>query len=99
MPFGHFAQILDLKMNLQRITSLLVASSSLRSNTESEDELAAALFPEATSTSLLDESCGGDVEDETLPELADNPGTTKVRNCTFADDSLPFFGQPWLLTA
>ena len=23
----------------------------------------------------LDESCSGDVEDETLPELVDNPGT------------------------
>ena len=29
------------------------------------------------STSLLNESCDGDAEDETLPELADNPGTTR----------------------
>ena len=35
------------------------------------------LFPVAISTSLLNESCGGDVEDETLPGLADNPGTTR----------------------
>ena len=55
------------------------ASSSLRSNTEPEDELEAGrmLFPAAISTSLLHESCDGDVEDETLPELADNPGTTR----------------------
>ena len=39
------------------------AIPSLRSNTGLEDE--------------LDESCGGDVEDEALPELVDNPGTTR----------------------
>ena len=39
------------------------ASSSLRSDTGLEDE--------------LDESCGGDVEDEMLPELVDDPGTTR----------------------
>ena len=43
--------------------SHLVACSSLRSNTEPEDELEAALFPEACSASLLNESCGVDVED------------------------------------
>ena len=26
---------------------------------------------------VLDESCGGDVEDELAPELDDNPGTTR----------------------
>ena len=41
----------------------LLLVSSLRSNTESEDE--------------LDESSGGDVEDELLSELTDNPGTTR----------------------
>ena len=39
------------------------AIPSLRSNTGLEDE--------------FDESCGGDAEDETLPELVDNPGTTR----------------------
>ena len=50
------------------------AIPSLRSNTGPEDELDAdcSLFPVAVSTSLLDESCGGDVEDDTLPELVDN---------------------------
>ena len=53
--------------------------SSLRSNTEPEDELEAGRMPSpaAISTSLLDESCGGDVEEETLSELANNPGTTR----------------------
>ena len=51
----------------------------LRSNTGLEDELEAdcQLFPEAISTSFLDESCGGDVEEETLPECVGNPGTTR----------------------
>ena len=26
---------------------------------------------------VLDESCGGDVEDELVPRLVDNPGTTR----------------------
>ena len=39
------------------------AISLLRSDTGLEDE--------------LDESCGGDVEDEKLPQLVDNPGTTR----------------------
>ena len=42
---------------------LRAAISSLRFNTGLEDE--------------VDESCGGDVEDESLPELVDNPGTTR----------------------
>ena len=53
--------------------------ASLRSDTGLDDELEAdrRLSPDAISTSLLDEFCGGDVEDETLPELEDNPGTTR----------------------
>ena len=35
------------------------------------------LFPAAIPTSLLDESCDGDVEDEPLSELVDDPGTTR----------------------
>ena len=68
------------------------AISSLRSDSGLEDD--PRLFPEALSTSLLDESCGGDVEDETFPDLVDNPGTTggtKMSVC------LPIFC--WLLTA
>ena len=49
--------------------SFLVASSSLRSKTESEDELAAAMFPEARGVSGPNDSCGGVVEDELLSEL------------------------------
>ena len=55
--------------------SFLVASSSLRSNTESEDELAAALFPEAWDVSGPNDSCDGVVE--LLSELTDNLGTTR----------------------
>ena len=58
-------------------TSLLVASSSLRSNTESEDELDAALFPETRCASGPNDSCGSLVEDELHPELTDYPGTTR----------------------
>ena len=48
--------------------SLLVAYSSLRSNTEPENELEAALFPEAVCTYLLNESCV-------------SSGTTRGTNC------------------
>ena len=58
-------------------SSLLVACSSLRSKTEPENELDAALFPEAWSASIFDDSCGSDVGDELLPELKDNPGTKR----------------------
>ena len=34
-------------------------------------------MPEAWSASVLDDSCGSDVGDELLPELTDNPGTTR----------------------
>ena len=58
------------------------------------------LFPAANSTSLLNESCDGDVEVETLSELADNPGTTREDEVVrLADHTLPIFGQSWLLTA
>ena len=53
-----------------------MACLSLRSNTEPEDELEAAL-DKACSASLLNDFCDSDVEDELLPELADNPGTTR----------------------
>ena len=59
-------------------TSLLDASSSLRSNTELEDELEAGRTSslDACSASLLNESCDVDVEVEPLSGLVDNPGTT-----------------------
>ena len=74
------------------------AISSLRSDAEPEDELEASrmLFPAAIPTSLLSESCDGDVEDETLPE----PGTTRsTKIVRVADNTLPIFDQSWLLTA
>ena len=58
-------------------SSLLVASSSRGSNTEPEDELDEALFPETWCASGPNCSCGGAVQDELLPELTDNPGTTR----------------------
>ena len=72
------------------------AIASLRSVAGPEDELPAdrLLFPEAISTSLLNESCDGDVEDETLPELADNPGTTRGTELSVLQIILL-----WLLTA
>ena len=50
-----------------------------RSNTELEDELEAGCtsFLDIVSAFLLNESCDGDVEDQTLSELVDNPGTTR----------------------
>ena len=50
---------------------------SLRHNTESEDELAAALRPDARDASGPDDSGDGVVEHELLPELTDNRGTTR----------------------
>ena len=74
--------------------------SSLRSNTECEDELEAAVFPEAWFASVLNDSWCSDVGDELLPELTDNPGTTRgTKLSVFADNAFPFFGQSWLLTA
>ena len=57
---------------LEDRTSFLDAISPLRSNTEPEDDLEACRIP-----SLLNESSDGDVEDETLSELVDNPGRTR----------------------
>ena len=51
--------------------------SSLRPNTESEDELAAAVFPGARGAYGPNDSGDGVIEDELLPELTDNPGTTR----------------------
>ena len=49
---------------------------------------------------VLDESCGGDVEDELVPELDDNPGTTRgTKFSVLHKNSFPFFGQQWFLTA
>ena len=55
------------------------AVPSLHANTGLEDELEAGRtsFLDASSASLLNESCDGDVEDETLSELVDLPGTTR----------------------
>ena len=61
--------------------TLLVACSSLRSNTEPEDEIEAALFPEACSASHLNESSDSNVEDELVPELADTLERQEQRNC------------------
>ena len=58
-------------------TSLLGAGSSLHSNTESEDELDAALFPEAKCAFGSNNSCGSVAEDELLPELTHVPGTKR----------------------
>ena len=78
-------------------TGLLVASSSLRSDTELEDELEAGGTNSlvALSASL---SSDGDAGDELLPGLEDNPGTTVCEIVCLADDGLPVFGQPWLST-
>ena len=56
---------------------MLVASSSLRPDTESEDELAAALLPDARDASGPSDSGDGVAEDELFSELTDNPGTTR----------------------
>ena len=54
---------------------------SLRSETESVDELAAAVSPDAGDASGPHDSGDGVVEDELLSELTDNPGTTRGTNC------------------
>ena len=48
---------------------------------------------------VLDESCDGDVEDELVPELDDNPGTTTGTTFPFCTKCLPLFGYPWLSAA
>ena len=76
-------------------TSLLDAISSLRSNTEHEDELEAGCTssPRACSASLLNEFCDSDAEDELLS------GMVMYEIVCLADNTLPVFGQPWFLTA
>ena len=54
--------------------------SSLRPNAESEDELAAAVFPNAGRASGPNDSRDGVAEDELLSELTDNPGTIRGTN-------------------
>ena len=58
-------------------SSFPVACSLRRCDTEPEDELEAAVFPEAWSASVLNDSCGSDVRDELPPEMVHNPGTTR----------------------
>ena len=60
-------------------TSVPVASSSLRSDTELEDELEAGSNSSlvAVAASFLKESCDSDAEDELLAGLVDNPCTTR----------------------
>ena len=49
---------------------------------------------------VLDECCGGDVEDELVPGFDDNPGTRRgTKFSVFAVELLPLFGQVWHLTA
>ena len=73
-----------------------MASSSLRSNTESEDELAAAVLPDAGDASGPNDSGDGVVEDELLSELTDNPGTTRGTKLSVLQIILfPF----WLIVA
>ena len=57
----------------------MISSSSLRSDTELEDEFEAGGTSclVALSASLLNESCDSDAEDELLSGLVDNPGTTR----------------------
>ena len=63
------------------------AVSSLRSDAGLEDE-------------VDDESCFGDVEDELLPELEDNPRTTRGDEVVrFASNCPHLFGRMWFLTA
>ena len=59
--------------------SLLDAGSSLRSDTELEDELEAGCTSSlgACSASFLNESCDGDAEDARLSGIVDSPGTTR----------------------
>ena len=81
-------------------SSFLVAGSSLHSETEPEDELDAALFPETRCASGPNNSCGSAVGDELLPELTDKPGTTRgTKLFVLQIKRFPIVGQSWLLTA
>ena len=67
--------------------------SSLRPNTESEGEFAAALFPDARDSSGPNDSGDGVVEDELPSELTDNPGTTRGTKLSVLQIILfPFLG-------
>ena len=95
---GSFASFLS--SSRDSCTSLLGASSSHHSNTESEDELDAALFPETKCASSSNDSCGSVAEDELFPELTDEPGTTRGTKLSVLQKiRFPFLGQSWLLTA
>ena len=75
---------------------------TLHSNTEREDELEAGRtsFLDAISVSLRNESWDGDVEDETLSEMEDIPGTTSGTKLSVLQITIfPSFTQSWLLTA
>ena len=47
---------------------------------------------------VLDESCGGDVEDDLVPEFDDKPRHKRYEIFRLAANLLPLFGQVWLLT-
>ena len=61
--------------------SLLVANSSLQSITKSEDELEAALFPEARSASFLNDSWVSDVRTNCFQNWRITMERQEVRNC------------------
>ena len=77
MHFCRLQIISFLSLLKDSCPSFLVASSSFRPNTSSEDELAAGLLPEKSGISGCNDSADGVVEDELLSELTDNPGTTR----------------------
>ena len=70
-----------------------------RSDTDLEDELGASGTSSlvALSASFLNEPCDSDAEDELLPGLVDNPGTTRrTKLSVFADDG---FSRLWSIVA
>ena len=73
------------------------ATSSLRSDTELEDEIEAGGTSSlvALSVSFLNESGDNDAPDEPLSGLVDNPGTTRgTKLSVFADDILSVSFDP-----
>ena len=78
--------------------SLLVASSSLRSNTEPEDELDAALFSETWCASGPKDSCWCVVDDELLSELTEPWNDKRYEIVCLADTTFLILGQSSLLT-
>ena len=77
MTCFHNTVLAEVITNLIFSPGQLFSVIALRSSTGLELEADRQRFPETFSTSSLDESCDGDVEDEMLPELVDNPGTTR----------------------